>query len=1345
MNTRTTTAKLTLIAFAFFELSLPISANAAVTTLADAPIFASNKVPPNLMFTLSVEWPTGVVAAYNDNANTYVDAINLASTYSCPGRQTFGSASGVGVCYFPAMTYLGYFESDRCYDYNETNTLDPYFEPAAQTGSNHSCSSKWSGNYLNWATSHSLDIFRGVLTGGDRSKDQDGITIVEKSKHTGQGGYGQFPIKRVGTAASSTVAGLTNTNTVSPYNVANLYLRVHNNGSAIQNGSDTSTLGVTMEVCDQPGFTGCGATFGTAGGAALKRVVRVKVCDQTKTADLTTTAFYDRTLYKCQAFTRTVGASTIVNYKPIGLVQDYSDRMRYGAVGYINADGGTYPGGVLRSRMKDIAPLTINPIGVGATNAAAEWDAGSGILITNPDAADATASGVSDSGVINYLNKFGKRGPATSFRSIDPIGELFYTGLRYMRNLTPVPGYMPATLSSAMKDGFPVINWTTADDPIKWSCQKNFAVGIADENAHCDVDLPGNTLTGYSSHCPGHTGTASDPDASVNVTTLDNLIGSKESGMENGGNLGTYYFHNSSRKNTWHMAGLAYWANTHDIRPDDNNKPQTKGLQTMQTYFLDVKETGSAGGKNQMWMAAKYGGFNDVNHDGQPANNATWDENSDGIPDNYLSADRPDVIKKSLNDIFQSIMSATLSASGASFTTSQVQSADSVYTVKYISDDWTGDVSGNQIAIDASGNVTLANIWRASPQITAQHWPGTNCTKPPFNATTDASCVPNRRVVTFNRWLSTPTGIPFTYTSLNGTPPTGWSSNLATTFFNAPAANPQRLIDYLRGKREFENVSFRARGIGGLLGDIVDSEAAAVHLPHAPFKDTYNPGYSAFVSAKTASGGRRKMIYVASNDGMLHAIDGDTATGSTNGGKEVWAYVPSPVLHGPTGANVDGIASRANLTFVHKNLVNATPVYQDVDFSRTDGATPTVSGDWHTLLVGGLGKGGRGFYAVDITTPPAAFSDAEATIAGKILWEFTDGWKPSGSGASAAPATSYDNDMGYSFGRPLITKLRKYGWVVIVTAGYNNVGGSNPGKGILYILNAKTGALLKKIATTVGTATNPSGLAQVTGYTPNFADYTTDQVYGGDLLGNVWRFDLTDPGGNYPTPELFATLKDSSGNPQPITAAPQIEIDLDDVSRWVFVGTGRLLDNTDMSNTQQQTMYAFRDGTKSTPTVITTPLTRADLSVTTNLLNGVNYTAGQEHGWYYDLLGTDASTGGRERISASVVANNGIISWVGLTPQSGNACAPGAAATAYSTEYGTALSVLLNGGNKTEYISSTTSLVKLQFINDPNGNVRQIATTGDPTATNQVQALPGYYGGWAGIPKRVSWRELIRE
>jgi type IV pilus assembly protein PilY1 len=89
------------------------TARAAEPLLANAPIFATTKVPPNLMLDLSVEWPTGVVAAYNDN---YVDpTIPGNAGFECSGRED-NSGNSHGRCYFDNRTYLGYFDPVKCYD-----------------------------------------------------------------------------------------------------------------------------------------------------------------------------------------------------------------------------------------------------------------------------------------------------------------------------------------------------------------------------------------------------------------------------------------------------------------------------------------------------------------------------------------------------------------------------------------------------------------------------------------------------------------------------------------------------------------------------------------------------------------------------------------------------------------------------------------------------------------------------------------------------------------------------------------------------------------------------------------------------------------------------------------------------------------------------------------------------------------------------------------------------------------------------------------------------------------------------------------------------------------------------
>ena len=169
-----------------------------------------------------------------------------------------------------------------------------------------------------------------------------------------------------------------------------------------------------------------------------------------------------------------------------------------------------------------------------------------------------------------------------------------------------------------------------------------------------------------------------------------------------------------------------------------------------------------------------------------------------------------------------------------------------------------------------------------------------------------------------------------------------------------------------------------------------------------------DPGYDTFKSSTTGRGSRKKMVYQAANDGMLHAFDALT-------GAEEWAYIPALVL--PALNNLTRVSG-----FTHKYYVDATPAFGDVDFGRTGGTIGTA--DWRTILVGGLGKGGRGYYALDISTADA--SDTETGIASKVLWEF-----PNSATASTA-------NIGFSYSRPIIVKTKAQGWVVLVASGYNN-------------------------------------------------------------------------------------------------------------------------------------------------------------------------------------------------------------------------------------------------------------------------------------------------------------------
>ena len=488
-------------------------------------------MPGNLALALSVEFPT---------------AISVAHTAG----------------YSSASTYLGYFDPNKCYlySYNATEALRHFYPAGAATsrvctGTNDS---KWSGNFLNWATMQTIDPFRWALTGGYRSTDTATETIIEKAFASNQGSDTNFPNRSLTTSADVAAA--------TPFDWGSFNMRVRTLGNKMR-FTRTGTLTDTPTAYDG---------VATSGGTVYEVSVRVKVCDPSAAAGPLEA---NCTLYPAG------------NYKPTGLIQQYSDQIRYSAFGYLNDSNVSRDGGVLRAQQKFVGPTKPVPGSGPVANAAAEWDASTGVMALNPDAADATDTStlfgvtVNNSGVMNYLNKFGQITPGT-YKTHDPVGELYYAALRYFKKLGNVPEYTSMTgQSTATKttwiDGFPVItNW---NDPIQYSCQKNFILGIGDVNTHADRNLPG--ATGSSE--------PSKPSLVSADTTVDALVATNKVGALHGiGNIGaTQNYGGCCSNNGALMAGLAYDANTKDIRPDDpDDMARTKGRQTVQTYWLDILE-----------------------------------------------------------------------------------------------------------------------------------------------------------------------------------------------------------------------------------------------------------------------------------------------------------------------------------------------------------------------------------------------------------------------------------------------------------------------------------------------------------------------------------------------------------------------------------------------------------------------------------------------------------------------------------------------------------------------------------------------------------------------------------
>ena len=505
----------------------------------------------------------------------------------------------------------------------------------------------------------------------------------------------------------------------------------------------------------------------------------------------------------------------------------------------------------------------------------------------------------------------------------------------------------------------------------------------------------------------------------------------------------------------------------------------------------------------------------------------------------YFSAGDASGMVTSIQNALDSINSTVGSGNGATTSTPALVATDNtVFVPRFRTVAWTGDIQAQIYDFSSASIIGGTHNWSAQQALQLMVAPATDNRHIVFRKAGGSAFAAGSDLADFNYANLVAAG---NQSYFDATVEPLWSqygSMNATQIANAPGVN---LVNFLRGQRGNENFAagvntqlYRKRD--AVLGDIVGSQPTYVKGPTSNYADA---GYSLFKTGSAAT--RKKMVYVGANDGMLHAFYAPQPTDSNwaDAGKEAWAYVPSQVM--PNMYKLADVQYSVN----HQFFVDGTVTVGDICISNPCAGSTAGSTDWRTILVGGFNDGGRGYYALDITVPDQP----------KSLWEFT---------------LANNANLGFSFGRPIISKLVNGQWVVMFTSGYNNADGN----GYLYILNAKDGVQtgLSPIATGAGSAANPSGLREINNWVSNvLADNTTQRVYGGDLLGNVWRFDVNGAGAAM----LLATLKDPTSVAQPITTRLELaEIGGDP---YVYAGTGRLLGLSDLSTTQQQSVYSFKD------------------------------------------------------------------------------------------------------------------------------------------------------------------------
>ncbi|WP_348730398.1 PilC/PilY family type IV pilus protein [Rheinheimera texasensis] len=510
----------------------------------------------------------------------------------------------------------------------------------------------------------------------------------------------------------------------------------------------------------------------------------------------------------------------------------------------------------------------------------------------------------------------------------------------------------------------------------------------------------------------------------------------------------------------------------------------------------------------------------------------------------FFAASDPNAFSQGMADTLSSISERIGTSSNIAATAiNSLQSESNLYQARYVAGEWSGDLW----AYDTDDTTTP--IWKASDVIPAH---GSR-----------------------NLLYGADTGAAKSFV---------WS-NLSTAEKTA-LSNVSTVLDYIRGDTTLEkrNPGGLYRNRGKILGDLVNSSPELVEAPYDLSYHRYNwtgaTTYRSFIEGPAKS--RTPMLYVGSNDGMLHGFNADT-------GVEVFAYIPKAVMAPLPSDTVNVLKKYSEPNYSHKFSVDGSPVVVDV----------YISGSWKSLLIGGQGRGGNSMFVIDVTDPGSITPS-------KVLWD-----------------KSF-SELGAYLGTPQVTRTESGQWVIIAGYGYNN---STNQSGLL-VIDIATGNIVKQLATGQGSAGDPNGMAEVNLLDVD-ADGNTDWVYGGDMFGYVWKFDLSAASTSawniaYSGQPLFQA-KNGSGTRQMITGGVLSSVEPTTGKVWLFFGTGRYLNVNDPSNNDQQTWYGLMDGATISGRAELESRTITNVGDQRVVTEVNNITAGKK-GWYMDLIDT------RERI-----------------------------------------------------------------------------------------------------------------
>ena len=418
------------------------------------------------------------------------------------------------------------------------------------------------------------------------------------------------------------------------------------------------------------------------------------------------------------------------------------------------------------------------------------------------------------------------------------------------------------------------------------------------------------------------------------------------------------------------------------------------------------------------------------------------------------------------------------------------------------------------------------------------------------------------------------------------------------------------------------------RGRSNKLGDIIHSNLNyANRYTNFGYKEL--PGaegnsYAAYLVSKRE---KPDTMFVGANDGILHAFDAET-------GKERFGFLPNETLPKIVTISNPKYGCDDDDCLPHEYLVDGKSTVSDV----------FINNQWRSILVGTLGLGGKGVYALDVTDT-ATFGEKN------VLWELS-------ASQAADSADVYANHMGLSLPEPVIVKMKNGKWVAVVANGYESA--SN--KAVLFVIDIATGKLIKTIDTGFGSGDKKNGLSSPVAVDSD-GDYIADVIYAGDLQGNLWSFDVSsDNHQNWKvkhsgSPLFRSCMENACTTPKKITAKPQVGRNPAG-GLMVYFGTGKYTDLGDNFVSDEKgtmdTFYGVHDnGSRVYKSRLVKQSILKEIKVSSDLRSRVTsnkkiaYPDAQ--GWFMNLVSPPNENKG-ERVISQALLREGRLIFVTLAP-----------------------------------------------------------------------------------------------